>query len=183
MLESWKVRPRKLGSWKVGMLESWNIGMLESWEVGKFESRDARKLESYVLKIGKLEISKVRSRKLESICRFSSCPRKSAFCRYLPVKIGKFRRMVGGVSIYIYTCIHKGVHVRMTIYEHMTLSILSSITQLRFCLAAQDSQIKLWDPRASEAITTIFCHKNTVTCVARSSCLHELPRDCEYQGW
>eukprot|EP00747_Dinoflagellata_sp_TGD_P029792 gnl/TRDRNA2_/TRDRNA2_134173_c1_seq1.p1 gnl/TRDRNA2_/TRDRNA2_134173_c1~~gnl/TRDRNA2_/TRDRNA2_134173_c1_seq1.p1 ORF type:complete len:419 (+),score=94.20 gnl/TRDRNA2_/TRDRNA2_134173_c1_seq1:264-1520(+) len=28
---------------------------------------------------------------------------------------------------------------------------------------SKDSQIKLWDPRAGEAITTIYCHKHTVT--------------------
>ena len=79
MLESWNVgklecwNVGKLECWKVGMLESWNIGMLESWKVGKFGSWDIRSN-----KIGKLEIGKVRSRKLESDCRFCFSPRKSA---------------------------------------------------------------------------------------------------------
>ena len=113
MLESWNVG--KLESWKVGMLECWNVGKLESWKVGKLEGREAQKLESCVQKFGKLEIGKVRSRKFESVCRFSSCPRKSVCCRYLPVKIGKCRRMGGG-SIYIYIYFFS-----LFIYMHMVL--------------------------------------------------------------
>ena len=93
MLECWKVG--KLESWNVGMLESWEVGKLECWKVGKLENWNVGKLESYVQKNGKLEIGKARSRNLESVCRFSSCPRKSVFCRYLLVKIGKCRRMGG----------------------------------------------------------------------------------------
>ena len=42
---------------------------------------------------------------------------------------------------------------------------LQGLSEAPALSAAEDSQIKLWDPRASEAITTIFCHKNTVTAV------------------
>ena len=43
MLQSWKVRPKK-----VGMLENWKVGMLESAEVGKLSPK---KLASW--KLGK----------------------------------------------------------------------------------------------------------------------------------
>ena len=101
-LESWKVG--KLEGWKVGMFESWNVGKLVSWNVGRLGSWKVGKLECYVQKNGKLEIGKVRSPKLESVCRFSSCLRQSVFCRDLPVKKGKCRRMAGGsICIYMYT--------------------------------------------------------------------------------
>ena len=66
MLESWKVRPKKLESWNVGKLECWKVGklgpkQLESWKVGKL---GRTKLESWKAKprnIGrKLEIQHIR---------------------------------------------------------------------------------------------------------------------------
>ena len=43
-LECWKVKPKKLESWKVGNLESWKVGRLEYWNAGKLESKEVRKL-------------------------------------------------------------------------------------------------------------------------------------------
>ena len=82
------------------MFESWKVGELECWKVGKVESLQRWKVRS--TKVGKLQIGKVKSRKLESVCHFSSSPRKSVSCRYFLVNIGKCRRMGMGVSKLLY---------------------------------------------------------------------------------
>ena len=61
------------------------MGKFENWKNGKLGPENG--------KIGKMEKWKVG--------KVASCPRKSAFCRYLPVKIGKCRRMGGVASICI----------------------------------------------------------------------------------
>ena len=53
-------------------------------------------------KNGKLGPEKLENGKVGKV---ASCPRKSVFCRYLPVKIGKCRRMGGVAYIYIISCI------------------------------------------------------------------------------
>ena len=50
-------------------------------------------------KIGKLGPEKLENWK---VGKLAFCPRKSVYCRYLPVKIGKCRRMGGIAYIYIY---------------------------------------------------------------------------------
>ena len=64
---------------KIGKLVPEN---LENWKVGKLGPE-------------KMEKWKVRPRNWK-IGKLASCPRKSVVCRYLPVKIGKCRRMGGG---------------------------------------------------------------------------------------
>ena len=100
----------------LGMEESWKVGKPGSWKV---TSR-------------KLEIGKVRSRQLESVCRFSSCPRKSVFCRYLPVKIGKCRRMGGG-TIYTYIYIYTYVCVCILGHAGFLPSTASAVRSGCFC--------------------------------------------------
>ena len=78
------------------MLESWKVGQLESWKVERVGKLDSWKFESK--KSGKSEIGKVRLRKLDSVCGFSSSPRNSGSCRntvLFLVKTGKCRRMSG----------------------------------------------------------------------------------------
>ena len=88
--------------------------------MGKLGPRKTGKLENWKVrprKIGKLENGKIG--------KLASCPRKSVYCRYLPVQIGKCRRMGGGsikLNIYIYINIYIymyvlgvqfwGIHVR-----------------------------------------------------------------------
>ena len=101
-------------NWKIGKLENWKNGKLgpeklENWKNGK---SGPEKLENW--EIGKMEVRPRKIGKLEKwkVGKVASCPRKCVFCRYLPVKIGKCRRMGGGLAYicaYIYTYRYIGI--------------------------------------------------------------------------
>ena len=59
-----KVRPKKLESWKVGMLECRKVGKLERWKDGMLESWKVRKLECWKVRSKKMESRKVRPNKV-----------------------------------------------------------------------------------------------------------------------
>ena len=68
MLESWKVRPRKIGKLEKWEVRPRKIGKLEKWKV---RPRKIGKLEKWKVrprKIGKLEKWKVRPRKIRRLC-------------------------------------------------------------------------------------------------------------------
>ena len=94
-MESSAQKNWKIGKWKV---KPRKIGKLEKWKNGKL---GPEKLENW--KVGKV----------------ASCPRKSVFCRYLPVKIGKCRRMGGGGSICMYVCIYIYICIYIFTCKHV----------------------------------------------------------------
>ena len=85
--------------------------MLENWKV---RPRKVGKLEKW--KNGKLGPENWKNGKLE---RWPPAQESLFFCRYLPVKIGKCRRMGGIANIYVYVYIYIFIYLFMYLYTRL----------------------------------------------------------------